>query len=64
LVGAAGGFSWSDEDEELSSPLMAFLDKAVFGIAGDGKQTIPKIGRGKIMTLALCVKVWNSHGCS
>ncbi|MEO9654177.1 DNA helicase II [Marinomonas sp.] len=29
LVGAAGGFSWSDEDEEFSSPLMAFLDKAV-----------------------------------
>ena len=29
LVGAAGGFSWSDEDEEFSSPLMTFLDKAV-----------------------------------
>ncbi|GAB3486988.1 DNA helicase II [Marinomonas epiphytica] len=29
LVGAAGGFSWNDEDEEFSSPLMAFLDQAV-----------------------------------
>jgi DNA helicase-2/ATP-dependent DNA helicase PcrA len=36
LVGAAGGFSWSDEDEELSSPLMAFLDKAVLD-AGDAQ---------------------------
>ncbi|MGB0783531.1 MAG: DNA helicase II [Marinomonas sp.] len=36
LVGAAGGFSWSDEDEEFSSPLMAFLDKAVLD-AGDAQ---------------------------
>ncbi|MEP3350606.1 MAG: DNA helicase II [Marinomonas sp.] len=36
LVGAAGGFSWNDEDEEFSSPLMAFLDKAVLD-AGDAQ---------------------------
>lgn len=36
LVGAAGSFSWSDEDEEFSSPLMAFLDKAVLD-AGDAQ---------------------------
>ncbi|WP_191601670.1 DNA helicase II [Marinomonas algicola] len=29
LVGAASSFSWSADDEEFSSPLMAFLDKAV-----------------------------------
>ncbi len=29
LVSAASGFNWSSEDEEFSSPLMAFLDKAV-----------------------------------
>ena len=29
LVSAASGFSWSSEDEEFSSPMMAFLDKAV-----------------------------------
>ncbi|KZN14448.1 DNA helicase II [Marinomonas sp. TW1] len=34
LVGAAGGFSWNDEEEEFSSPLMAFLDQAVLD-AGD-----------------------------
>ncbi|MBJ7536407.1 DNA helicase II [Marinomonas transparens] len=36
LVGAAGGFSWNDEEEEFSSPLMAFLDKAVLD-AGDAQ---------------------------
>lgn len=36
LVGAAGGFSWSEEDQEFSSPLMAFLDEAVLN-AGEAQ---------------------------
>lgn len=36
LIGAAGGFSWNPEDEEFSSPLMAFLDQAVLD-AGDAQ---------------------------
>ncbi|MCV2402056.1 DNA helicase II [Marinomonas sp. C2222] len=36
LVGAAGGFSWSEEDQEFNSPLMAFLDEAVLN-AGEAQ---------------------------
>ena len=36
LVSAASGFSWSETDEEFSTPMLAFLDKAVLD-AGDAQ---------------------------
>jgi len=63
LVGAAGkDVSWSDEDEELSSPLMAFLDKAVWMLACRKQTEYQRMPA--TYDASLWRKVWNPIWCS